>query len=134
MLAVKDIERHFVALRHCIPLGPVRTQDQHDALVTIMNTLMDNGAADEHHPLADLLAIIGMLVADYEEAQAPRQPVPAREMIRLLMNQHGLRQSDLPEIGSQGVVSEILHGKRALNIRQVRALARRFGVDPAALL
>ncbi len=29
-----------------------------------------------------------------------------------LMEEHGLRQSDLPEIGSQGVVSEILNGKR----------------------
>jgi HTH-type transcriptional regulator / antitoxin HigA len=40
----------------------------------------------------------------------------------------GLRQGDLPEVGSQGVVSEVLAGKRALNLRQVQALAHRFGV------
>ena len=45
------------------------------------------------------------------------------------MEQHDLRQADLPEVGSQGVVSEVLSGKRKLNIRQVRALAARFGVD-----
>ena len=45
-----------------------------------------------------------------------------------LMDEHGLRQSDLPEIGSQGVVSEVLAGKRQLNLRQVRALAARFSV------
>jgi HTH-type transcriptional regulator / antitoxin HigA len=37
----------------------------------------------------------------------------------------------LPEVGSQGVVSEVLKGKRELNIRQVRALAQRFHVSPA---
>jgi HTH-type transcriptional regulator/antitoxin HigA len=34
----------------------------------------------------------------------------------------------LPEVGSQGVVSEVLAGKRALNLRQVQALAQRFRV------
>jgi HTH-type transcriptional regulator/antitoxin HigA len=50
------------------------------------------------------------------------------------MAQHGLRQADLPEIGSQGVVSEILAGRRELNLRQVRALAERFGVSPATFI
>ena len=40
------------------------------------------------------------------------------------MDQHGLRQSEFAqELGSQGVVSEILSGKREMNLRQMRALA-----------
>jgi hypothetical protein len=38
------------------------------------------------------------------------------------------------EIGSQGVVSEILNGKRQLNTRQVRALNQWFGVSPAVFI
>jgi HTH-type transcriptional regulator/antitoxin HigA len=45
-----------------------------------------------------------------------------------------LTQSDLPEIGSQGVVSEILRDKRKLNMRQVQALAARFNVSPAVFI
>ena len=60
---------------------------------------------------------------DYDQAVA-----------QYLMEEHGLTQSDLPEVGSQGVVSEILHGKRELNVRQIRALAHRFGVAPAVFL
>ncbi|MDP3423577.1 MAG: hypothetical protein Q8S32_07420 [Burkholderiaceae bacterium] len=41
---------------------------------------------------------------------------------------------NLPDIGSQGVVSEILAGKRELNLRQVRALAQRFAVSPATFV
>jgi len=50
------------------------------------------------------------------------------------MEEHGLTQSDLPEVGSRGVVSEILSGKRELNIRQIRALAKRFRVSPAVFV
>jgi HTH-type transcriptional regulator / antitoxin HigA len=42
--------------------------------------------------------------------------------------------SQVKEVGSQGVVSEILSGKRELNLRQVRALARRFGIAADAFL
>ena len=51
-----------------------------------------------------------------------------------LMQTHGLTQSNLPEVGNQGVVSEILAGNLELNVRQVRALGERFGVDPAVFL
>ncbi len=33
------------------------------------------------------------------------------------MEEHDLSQSDLPEVGSQGGASEILSGKRELNVR-----------------
>ena len=50
------------------------------------------------------------------------------------MREHGLRQTELPEIGSQGVVSEVLAGKRELNTRQIGRLARRFGVSSAVFI
>jgi HTH-type transcriptional regulator/antitoxin HigA len=50
------------------------------------------------------------------------------------MEKHGLKQSDLTEIGSQGVVSEILSGKRQLNVRQVKMLSNRFKVSPAVFI
>ena len=56
------------------------------------------------------------------------------QALKFLMEQHGLRQSDLTELGSQGVVSEILTAKRELNLREVRALAERFGVSVATFV
>jgi Helix-turn-helix len=69
-----------------------------------------------------------------------KRPVPkiaeatGPEVLKSLMEEHGLRQSDLPEIGSQGAVSEILSGARELNVRQLRRLAKRFGVSPAVFI
>jgi len=61
-------------------------------------------------------------------------PASGVDALRFLMMQHGLKQRDVPEVGSQGVVSEVLAGKRSLNLRQVRALSKRFAVSPATFL
>jgi len=37
----------------------------------------------------------------------------------------------MQEIGSQGVVSEILNGKRQLNMRQIQALSKKFNISPS---
>ena len=50
------------------------------------------------------------------------------------MEQHGLKQADLPEIGAQSAVSAVLGGKRQLDLRQVSALSKRFGVPADAFI
>jgi HTH-type transcriptional regulator/antitoxin HigA len=89
---------------------------------------------DESHPLYALLDTLGVLIHEYEEERHRLPDVGGGEMLKYLMEQHGVRQAALPEIGSQGVVSEILSGKRQLNLRQIRALAARFHVLPAVFL
>lgn len=134
MLAVETLVRHYEALCAQVPLRPVRTQADYDVAVAALETLLDAGAADESHPLADLVATLGELVGEYESAHQSLPEAEPRAVLRFLMQQHGLTQSDLPEIGSQGVVSEVLTGKRDLNLRHMRALARRFGVAPSAFM
>ena len=56
------------------------------------------------------------------------------EVLKYFMEEHSLTQSDFPEIGSQGVVSELLSGKRELNLRQIQALSQRFHVSPAVFI
>jgi HTH-type transcriptional regulator/antitoxin HigA len=57
-----------------------------------------------------------------------RGPSFRHELLRALMVEHDIKQSELPEVGPQPVVSDVLAGKRALNLRQVAALAARFHV------
>ncbi len=47
------------------------------------------------------------------------------------MERDNLRQVDLPELGSQGVVSKLLSGRRDFNARQAKVMAARFGVSAA---
>ena len=56
------------------------------------------------------------------------------DLLRALMKEHQLIQSQLPEIGPQSVVSAILAGKRQLNVRQIARLARRFKLPAGAFM
>lgn len=132
--ALRKIESRYEALNELVPLHPIRSAAGYRAAVAALNRLLDDGAADERSSLAGLVGTLGNLIAAYEALRHTMAEASGSDVLRLLMSQHGLRQADLPEIGSQGVVSEILNGRRALNARQIRALATRFKVSPAVFL
>ena len=96
--------------------------------------MLDEIGTDEGHPMYEFLDTLGTLIHAYEEKHASIPSASGAEALQYLMEEHGLRQSDLPEIGSQGVVSEILNGKRELNVHQIRALAQRFCVSTAVFI
>ena len=73
-------------------------------------------------------------IREFEERVHPQPGATQGHVLRALMLEHGLSQSDLPEIGTQSVVSELLSAKRTLNLRQVKALAERFRVPIEVLL
>jgi HTH-type transcriptional regulator/antitoxin HigA len=101
----------------------------------LMERLLKEVGEDEDHPLADFLDIVSTLVEKYEERSFRILDAKPREVLRFLMEERGLKQADLnKEIGSQGVVSEILAGDREINVRQAKALAKRFGVSPAVFI
>ena len=100
-----------------------------------MNALLDEIGGDERHPLAGLLDLLGELVAAYEAREAAVPEAPPADVLRLLIEAHGLSQADLAaELGGQPVVSAVLGSKRAINARQAKALGQRFGVSPAVFI
>lgn len=131
---IVEIEHCFRALSSLVPLRAIRNEVEYSRAVGAMNVLLDAGGADEKHELADLVHVLGLLIAEYEEVHHSSAHATPVAMLRFLMEQHELRQSDLAEIGSQGVVSEVLNGKRELNLRQARALAKRFNVPISSFL
>src|SRR5438046_2926821 len=121
-----DVQRHWAAIG---PLLSIRSEHEYDLAVERLNDLVDEVVTAEAAPLCTLLEPLGTIIRAYEREQYPMPECRGADALRFLMEEHGLTQSDLPEIGSQGVVSEILRGKRDLNLRQVRTLAQRFHVS-----
>ncbi len=78
-----------------------------------------------------ILCLLGALIECYETQHFPEPVSDQIGVLKFLMDEHGLKQGDLSEIGSQGVVSEILNRKRELNVRQIKTLSSRFNVSPA---
>ncbi len=127
----KDLEAHWASISSLLT---IRNDLEYDSAIKRLNELLDEIGMNEDHPLYGLLDTLGTLLHLYEETHHPMPECSGAEMLRFLMEEHGLTQSGLPEVGSQGVVSEVLNGKRELNIRQVRELSQRFRVSPAVFI
>ena len=131
MVISQELQQHWTAVSSLLS---IRNEHEYDLAIEHLNRLLDEVGPDEQHPLYTLLDTLGTLIHAYEEEHHPMPECSGADVLRFLMEEHGLTQSDLPEIGSQGVVSEILRGKRELNVRQIRALATRFHVSPAVFI
>jgi HTH-type transcriptional regulator / antitoxin HigA len=130
-LLTRDLQNHWTTLR---PILTIRNEREYDRAIQRLNSLLDEVGTNQRHPLYGLLDTLGTLIHAYEEQHHPLPDSTGADVLRFLMAEHQLTQADLPEIGSQGVVSEVLGGKRELNVRQVRALAQRFHVSAAVFV
>ncbi len=109
-------------------------QKSYDHLVMVLDSLIDEVGNNESHELAGLMEVVGNLIETYENSQSVLNLGDPISVLKELMKEHGLSQKDLADVGSQGVVSEILNRKRELNVRQIKSLASRFGVSPAVFI
>ena len=112
------------------PSSRLRTTEvQYEQALVFVEQVFDAVAADAAHPLGGLVDLLADRIREYEDRVHPwpDAATPA-QVLASLMQAHGLTQAQLPEVGSQGVVSEVLAGKRQLNLRQVKVLAKRFSV------
>jgi HTH-type transcriptional regulator/antitoxin HigA len=138
--ATRDLDVLTPAWRELEILTSVRLHDienerHYRAMVNFMNELLDKVGDRETHPLMGLLDIVTAFVHDYEERNVEIPDANPSTVLRFLMEQHALRQTDLAkDFGSQSNVSEVLNGKREINARQARSLATRFGVSPAVFI
>ncbi|WP_300296341.1 hypothetical protein [Ferrovibrio sp.] len=74
------------------------------------------------------------LIAAYERRRWPPRSARPADILRYLMDQHGLERADLvPLLGTPSRVSEVLNGKKQLSMAMIQRLRARFGI-PADLL
>ncbi len=129
----RDLAASWQLFHQTSGLGaPIATECQYQEVLAMMDELMDELARDEASPIAGLVELLTERIQAYEAQNHPwpDTATPA-QVLRFLMDEHGMKQADLADIGSQGVVSEILSGKRDLNVRQITQLARMFHISPA---
>ena len=121
--------------RYVAPLLSKPTNDNdYDSLVEALDELLALVGDDEDHPLAGLASRVGDMIEAYDELRRPLPKAGGVEVLRYLMKEQGLGQGDLPEVATQSVISEVLAGKRQLNVHHIRALSDRFRVSADVLL
>ena len=112
-------------------LSAPQTEDDYDNLAAFLDHLIDEVGNDESHRLSTLMDTVGTLIEAYDREHFPFSEGRPIEVLKYFMKEYGLTQSDLPELGSQGVVSERLTGKCFQNVRRISALSKRFQLSPS---
>ncbi len=115
-------------------LSPPTNDGDLDRLIDLSNFLIDQIGGDESHYLNGLLDTIGTLILDYETKNISEPEGDPGECLRYLMEERGLEQNDLTELGSPAVIAEIISGNRELSQLQIKALSQRFGCSPAVFI
>lgn len=126
--AQADLVAAFSRLREILGVLAVRTRQDHDAAVSLMDEIMDIIGEDENHPLQDLLYILASQIEAYEDEHVQIPDAEPREVLRYLMEEHGLKQADLGDCMPQNRVSEVLSGERKIAVDAAKKLAQRFKV------
>lgn len=115
-------------------VSTIHTERQYDRAVKMLDQLIDEVNEKSDPVKESLIDTLGTLIKDYEDRNIEEPKGDPIGVLKYLLEEHGLTQKDLKEIGSQGVVSEILNRKRQLNLRQVAALSKRFSVSPSVFI
>ncbi len=112
----------------------ITTDEECDRVLAIVEPLhFKQDLTPEEDALYDLLVA---LITTYEEKAYPIPVVPPHQVLQHILESSGLRQTDLVALGlgSSGVVSEIVNGKRAISKAQAKILADRFKVSPSLFI
>lgn len=127
-LDINAVTSHYQALARMVPLKAISREAEYKKAVATLEELLDAGGASERHPLAGLVEALGEMIESYE-ARAHQMPAASpRDALVYLMEAHGLKQTDLSDLASQGAISAILNGRREISRQLAVKLGERFAV------
>lgn len=107
----------------------ITTEAENEQALTVIEELMHKGNRTPEEE--ELYKLLILLVEKFEqEYYSTGKTAKPQSILSLLMEQKGVKQGDLVGIiGSQGVVSEVVNGKRSISKKQAKALAKFFNVS-----
>ena len=126
-------QEEYIRLFSEIVIKPIESEEQLDSYVKLVEPyFFDKDKTPEEVAIYELLCI---LIEGYESKYYPVPEVSSLDLLLHLMEAGSLKQKDLVGIlGSKGVVSEVLNGKREITKAQAKKLGERFGINYRSFL
>jgi HTH-type transcriptional regulator / antitoxin HigA len=132
---IRAADDDYLALIAELPLRPLESASEYKIAQSIMDRLI--GRPDVSTGQRDYVAALARFMGEYERQKYPHlfEKVPPLEMLKFLMEQNDMSTSDLGSVvGSRGLASEILNGKRGMSKAVIAKLAKRFCVNASLFL
>lgn len=118
----------WMPFKQTIGVTSVHNEEEYAQATATIAVLLDEIGDDESHPLADVLDYLSDQVKAYEDGHFSIPKSEPYDVLRFLMEQHGLRQEDLGDCAPQSRISEILAGKRSISKEIAKRFAKQFNV------
>jgi HTH-type transcriptional regulator / antitoxin HigA len=111
----------------------IETEDEYNRALAVAERLtFANNRTPEEKALHKLIVT---LIEAYEAENYPMDQSAPHEILQHIMEASDTRQADLVGIiGSSGVVSEVVNGKRSISKAQAKALGDYFKVTPSLFI
>jgi HTH-type transcriptional regulator/antitoxin HigA len=122
------ILRAWLPFKQILGVTSVRSEEDYAQARATIDALLDEVGDSEDHPLAEVLNYLADQVKAYEDENFQIPTAEPNEVLRFLMEQHGLKQEDLGDCAPQSRISDILCGKRSISKEIAKRLAHRFHV------
>ena len=127
-----DSKKYARLLAKTLPRS-IATEEDNDRMLAIVNALMRKGESNlspEEDALLELLyTLIEKFETEFYQLDKKSTSTPASRL-KFLMDARDLSPKDLwPVLGSKGLTSEILSGRRAVSKSKAKALAEFFHVS-----
>ena len=111
----------------------IESEQEYDQTLAMVESLtFKRDRTTEEEKLYELLV---MLIESYEAKAYPMGELATHKILQHMMESSNTRQADLVGVlGSSGVVSEIVNGKRAISKAQAKILGDMFKVSPSLFI
>ena len=110
----------------------IKTEEEHKIACL---RAMEIFHAEPDTPEDDELGVLLVLIKDYEDKKHPMPEINALEVIKIKMQEMGLKNKDLePLIGTKGHVSAVLSGKREITLKMAQRLKDYFQIPAEVFL
>jgi len=115
-------------------LRPIRSEEELEQAFAVIDdlTMRDDLTEDEE----DYLDLLSDIVEAYEDEHYPKTKVSGIEMVKYLIGQKGVSQSEVARATGMTVstISDIMNGRRPLNMKHVKQFATYFNVKAGTLM
>lgn len=123
----------YFDLLELFPLKQIKSVKEYKAALSVAEKIIIflSTAKKPDKGIKTYLESLAVLISDYEASKFKSSKIKGKDMLAYFIELNELSQADFSkELGSHAVVSKILKGEKELNLKQIKALAKRFKVSP----
>ena len=131
-MAMRSPVDDFIKLAKQYPLRKIKSEKANKTALTFFRKIRSVGEENLSKGEIEFLQVLATLIKDFESKHYSFEKPSPVELLKYLMEEHGLTQNDLAEdFGGQATVSLVLSGKRDFTKAHIEKLSKRFNVSPA---